>query len=108
MQIDPIGYGDGFNWSVNVREDPVNGSDPTGLACTTVNGKTECSLQPVRVDGSQDDDRGTSAGDQVGADLWGGMTSWAQSSPFSGGMGAFAVFWAPLEACLRRQLWGKK
>jgi RHS repeat-associated protein len=34
LEPDPIGYADGPNWYVYAHDDPVNGTDPTGLADT--------------------------------------------------------------------------
>lgn len=46
MQTDRIGYADGVNWYAYAHNDPVNGTDPLGLACGNPNAVTCASPLP--------------------------------------------------------------
>ncbi|WP_176943708.1 RHS repeat domain-containing protein [Sphingomonas sp. YR710] len=49
LQTDPVGYADGLNWYAYVGNDPMNGSDPSGLAQkndTSINIAVDCKANP--------------------------------------------------------------
>jgi len=49
LQTDPIGYDDGMNMYAYVGNDPVNGTDPTGMLCEGTGEKSKCTIDQVNI-----------------------------------------------------------
>ena len=56
LQTDPIGSGDDFDLYAYVKDDPINGSDPTGMQAATDDQKHEdfCRQNPEKCDAKDD------------------------------------------------------